>query len=118
MIQCTIRQQCSTPEDRPYHALPGTVLQSCVTAMAVAQTTWACAAGDLYLAAMDAVNPINPDALFTIKGADQSVYAFNGGQGFVTDETLVAETQSSNPNAFFRTLLAKSYANQVKLFRL
>ena len=64
---------------------------------------------------MDAVNPINPDALFTIKGADQSVYAFNGGQGFVTDETLVAETHSSNPNAFFRTLLAKSYANQVML---
>lgn len=70
-------------------------------------------AGDLYLAAMDAVNPINPDALFTIKGADQAIYSFNGGQGFVTDQTLVAETQSSNPNAFFRTLLAKSYANQV-----
>lgn len=69
--------------------------------------------GDLYLAVMDAVNPINPDALFTIKGADQSIYAMNGGQGFVTDQTLVAETQSSNPNAFFRTLLAKSYANQV-----
>lgn len=69
-------------------------------------------AGDLYLAAMEATNPINPDALFMIKGADQSTLTTNGGQGFVTSETIISESGSSNPNAFFRTLLAKSYSTQ------
>ena len=69
-------------------------------------------AGDLYLTAMEATNPINPDALFMIKGADQSTLTTNGGQGFVTSETIISESGSSNPNAFFRTLLAKSYSTQ------
>ncbi|KAL3142124.1 hypothetical protein ABBQ32_004742 [Trebouxia sp. C0010 RCD-2024] len=68
--------------------------------------------GDLYLAAMDAVNPINPSALFMIKGADQTIYTTNGGQGFVTDQQLITAAQCSNPNAFFRSLLAKSYSTQ------
>ena len=70
-------------------------------------------AGDLYLAAMDAINPINPSALFMIKGADQTIYTTNGGQGFVTDQQLISAAQCSNPNAFFRSLLAKSYSTQV-----
>ena len=70
-------------------------------------------AGDLYLAAMEATNPINPDALFMIKGADQSTLTTNGGQGFVTSQTIISESYSSNPNAFFRTLLSKSYSTQV-----
>ncbi len=67
----------------------------------------------MYLAAMEATNPINPDALFMIKGADQSTLTTNGGQGFVTSQTIISESYSSNPNAFFRTLLSKSYSTQV-----
>ena len=62
---------------------------------------------------MEATNPINPDALFLIKGADQSTLTTNGGQGFVTSQTIISESYSSNPNAFFRTLLSKSYSTQV-----
>ncbi len=62
---------------------------------------------------MDATNPINPNALFMIKGADQSTLTTNGGQGFVTSQTIISESYSSNPNAFFRTLLSKSYSTQV-----
>lgn len=72
-----------------------------------------CCAGDLYLAAMDAINPINPNALFMVKGADQTIYTTNGGQGFVTDQQLITAAQCSNPNAFFRSLLSKSYSTQV-----
>lgn len=64
---------------------------------------------------MDAINPINPSALFMIKGADQTIYTTNGGQGFVTDQQLITAAQCSNPNAFFRSLLAKSYSTQVHL---
>ena len=62
---------------------------------------------------MEAVNPINPSALFLIKGADQTIYTTNGGQGFVTDQQLITAAQCSNPNAFFRSLLSKSYSTQV-----
>lgn len=62
---------------------------------------------------MEATNPINPNALFMIKGADQSTLTTNGGQGFVTSQTIISESYSSNPNAFFRTLLSKSYSTQV-----
>lgn len=62
---------------------------------------------------MDAINPINPSALFMIKGANQTIYTTNGGQGFVTDQQLITAAQCSNPNAFFRSLLAKSYSTQV-----
>lgn len=64
---------------------------------------------------MDAINPINPNALFMIKGADQTIYTTNGGQGFVTDQQLISAAQCSNPNAFFRSLLAKSYSTQAWL---
>ena len=73
-------------------------------------------AGDLYLAAMEATNPINPDALFMIKGADQSTLTTNGGQGFITNQQIISESGSSNPNAFFRSLLSKSYSTQVCSF--
>ena len=63
---------------------------------------------------MDAINPINPSALFMVKGADQTIYTTNGGQGFVTDQQLITAAQCSNPNAFFRSLLAKSYSTQVR----
>lgn len=65
---------------------------------------------------MDAINPINPSALFMIKGADQTIYTTNGGQGFVTDQQLITAAQCSNPNAFFRSLLAKSYSTQASVF--
>ena len=66
---------------------------------------------------MDAINPINPSALFMVKGADQTIYTTNGGQGFVTDQQLITAAQCSNPNAFFRSLLSKSYSTQVLWLR-
>ena len=62
---------------------------------------------------MEATNPINPNALFMIKGADQSTLTTNGGQGFITNQQILTESYSSNPNAFFRSLLSKSYSTQV-----
>lgn len=63
---------------------------------------------DLYLAVMDAVYPINSEALFFIEGTAQGDIGANWGDGFST-----ADSGLSNPSSFFNTLLTKPYLNQV-----
>jgi aryl-phospho-beta-D-glucosidase BglC (GH1 family) len=68
---------------------------------------------DLYLSAMDALYPINPDALFFIEGTGQGGIGANWGDGFATDHNLIVQNGLSDPNPFFQALLQKPYANQV-----
>ena len=70
-------------------------------------------AGDLYLAAMDAVHAVNPGMLFMVEGCGQNGLAQNWGDGLATDPALVSERGLSDPNPFFTGLLAKPYAGQV-----
>lgn len=70
-------------------------------------------AGDLYIAAMEALYPINPAILFLVEGTAQPQFVVNQGDGFVTSVPLIEATGASNPSTFFRTLLTKPYAQQV-----
>ena len=70
-------------------------------------------AGDLYIAAMEALYPINPAILFLVEGTAQPQFVVNAGDGFVTSVPLIEATGASNPSTFFRTLLTKPYAQQV-----
>lgn len=68
---------------------------------------------DLYLSAMDAIYPINPEALFFIEGAGQGTIGANWGDGFATDPDLVSQNGLSNPTAFFDELINKPYVDQL-----
>eukprot|EP00891_Asterochloris_glomerata_P005014 jgi/Astpho2/5014/Aster-05948 len=70
-------------------------------------------ASDLYIAAMEALYPINPAILFLVEGTAQPQFVVNQGDGFVTSVPLIEATGASNPSTFFRTLLTKPYAQQV-----
>ena len=76
---------------------------------------FAAGAGDLYLAAMDAIYAVNPNVLFFIEGTGQSGLADNWGDGLCTDETTIASYGISDPNPFFTTLMGKAYLAQVSL---
>ncbi|HSX37466.1 MAG TPA: cellulase family glycosylhydrolase, partial [Chlamydiales bacterium] len=67
----------------------------------------------LYLAMMDAVYPVNPDALFFIEGAGQGGIGCNWGDGFCTDAALISANGLSDPTLFFSALMHKPYLNQV-----
>ncbi len=73
------------------------------------------ALGDLYLALMDAVYPINPQALFFIEGTGQGGVGANWGDGFATDANLISQYGLSDPRPFFNALLQKPYLNQVAI---
>lgn len=68
---------------------------------------------DLYVSIMEAVYPINNEALFFIEGTGQGDIGANWGDGFATDPHLIAEYNLSNPRSFFDTLFTKPYLNQV-----
>lgn len=68
---------------------------------------------DLYLSAMDAIYPINKQVLFFIEGTGQGGIDANWGDGFATNPQLISQYGLSDPNAFFKALAEKSYANQV-----
>lgn len=67
----------------------------------------------LYIAAMDALYPINSDLIFFIEGAGQGGIQANWGDGFCTNPQTISSYGLSDPNPFFETLLAKPYLNQV-----
>jgi len=69
-------------------------------------------AGDLYLAAMDAIYAVNPNVLFFIEGTGQSGLAENWGDGLCTDASTISSYGISDPNPFFTTLMGKQYLNQ------
>lgn len=68
---------------------------------------------DLYISAMDALYPINPNALFFVEGTGQGGIGANWGDGFATDQTLINTYGLSSARPFFDTLLTKPYLNQV-----
>ncbi|EIE18857.1 hypothetical protein COCSUDRAFT_59785 [Coccomyxa subellipsoidea C-169] len=77
---------------------------------------------NIYMAALDALNPINPKALFFLQGklpalntlrAGQTALTRSPGDGFATDANLIRKYNLSDPNAFFKTLLIRPYVNQV-----
>ncbi len=70
-------------------------------------------AGDLYLAAMDAIYAVNPNVLFFIEGTGQSGLADNWGDGLCTDASTISSYGISDPNPFFTTLMGKAYLAQV-----
>lgn len=68
-------------------------------------------AGDLFLAAMDALHPIAPHALFYLGGTtQQGVY----GDGFATSG-LDPNSASDDATPFFQQLTQRAYARQVVL---
>ncbi|BDA48966.1 probable major extracellular endoglucanase at N-terminal half [Coccomyxa sp. Obi] len=68
---------------------------------------------NIYMAAMDALNPINPQTLFFLQGTGQTALTRSPGDGFATDMNLIQKYNLSDPNAFFKTLLIRPYVNQV-----
>lgn len=68
---------------------------------------------ELYISAMDAIYPINPEVLFFIEGTGQGDIGANWGDGFATDSDLLSQNGLSNPTAFFDALLSKPYVDQV-----
>lgn len=68
---------------------------------------------NLYLTLMDAIYPVNSDILFFIEGTGQSNMGANHGDGFATDQALIAQNSLSDPRPFFDILLTKPYLNQV-----
>lgn len=61
---------------------------------------------------MDAIYPINPNALFFIQGPAQPTPISYAGSGYVTNQAYLSTTGTS-PDTFFRSLLVKPYSNQV-----
>jgi aryl-phospho-beta-D-glucosidase BglC (GH1 family) len=68
---------------------------------------------DLYLAAMDALYPLNHHLLFFVEGTGQGNFVMNWGDGLVTDAATIARTGISDPNPFFKALLTRPYLNNV-----
>lgn len=69
---------------------------------------------NIYLAAMDALNQLNPQALFFLQGAGQTSLTKSPGDGYVTDTATLQKYNLSDPSAFFKTLLVRPYVNQVR----
>ena len=67
----------------------------------------------MYLAAMDAIYPINNNVLFFIEGTGQQGLAYNWGDGLATASSAIAAAGVSDPNAFFTALMGREYLNQV-----
>lgn len=56
---------------------------------------------------------VSPTTLFLIEGCGQLGQALNWGDGYITDATLIAISDITDPNPFFTTLLGKPYLNNV-----
>lgn len=68
---------------------------------------------NIYLAVMDALSQLNPQALFFLQGAGQTALTRSPGDGFATDSSAIATYGISDPTAFFKTLLIRPYVSQV-----
>eukprot|EP00884_Botryococcus_braunii_P017027 jgi/Botrbrau1/4007/Bobra.0016s0017.2 len=73
------------------------------------------AVGDLYLAAMDALWPVNPAAAFLLAGTGQTSLYPSAGAGFATVEDVVRPYRLSSPRSFLKELLLRPYASKVVL---
>ena len=56
---------------------------------------------------------VSPTTLFFVEGGGQLPYSMCWGDGFVTDPSIIAAGNLSDPNPFFQTLLTKPYLNNV-----
>ena len=56
---------------------------------------------------------ISPTTLFLVEGGGQLPYAMCWGDGFVTNSSIIAANNLSDPNPFFQTLLTKPYLSNV-----
>jgi aryl-phospho-beta-D-glucosidase BglC (GH1 family) len=71
--------------------------------------------GDLYLQAMDAIEAASPGTVYFIEGTGQGALNTNWGDGFCTDNDLIAQHKLSNPRPFFAALMRKPYGRHVVL---
>lgn len=69
---------------------------------------------NIYLAAMDALNQLNPQALYFLQGSGQTAVTKSPGDGYITDTATLQKYNLSDPSAFFKTLLIRPYVNQVR----
>ena len=69
--------------------------------------------GDLYLSAMDALDAISSAAIYFIEGTGQQSFVTGWGDGFVTDASLIAQHNLSDPRPFLNALLGKAYVTRV-----
>ena len=69
---------------------------------------------NMYLAAMDALSPIAPQALFFLAGCGQAALTQSPGDGFATDANTIKALNLSDPTSFFKTLLLRPYVNQAR----
>ncbi|CAK0786597.1 hypothetical protein CVIRNUC_009811 [Coccomyxa viridis] len=65
-----------------------------------------------YTGLMDAMWPICPDCLFIGEGTGATNLAANWGDGFVTNQAVVAQSGVSDATAFFNDLVTKPYVQQ------
>ena len=69
--------------------------------------------GDLYLSAMDALDAISSAAIYFIEGTGQQSFVTGWGDGFVTNASLIAQHNLSDPRPFLNALLGKAYVTRV-----
>ena len=73
------------------------------------------AAGDLYLAALDAVFGVWDGFVALVEGCGQPGLARNWGDGFATDPSVLASRRLSDPRPFLDALVGRRYVGQVAL---
>ena len=69
--------------------------------------------GDMSLRVMDALHAVNPGFLYVLEGCGQANLAKNWGDGMAVDPDLVRDRRLTDPNPFFRALMARPYLSQV-----
>lgn len=70
---------------------------------------------DLYLQGMDAIEAAAPGTLYFIEGTGQLAINTNWGDGYATNNDIIARKGLSNPRPFFARLMRKRYARHVIL---
>jgi hypothetical protein len=71
-------------------------------------------AGDLYLAAMDAIHAVWPGGFVVlVEGCGQHGLARNWGDGLASEEGILSSRRLSDPRPFLSTLVRRPFARQV-----
>ncbi|CAL5222763.1 g5175 [Coccomyxa viridis] len=66
-----------------------------------------------YLNAMDAIYKVSPTTLFFVEGCGQLGFSLCWGDGFVTDDAVIAQYGLTDPKPFLTAALGRPYANQI-----
>lgn len=51
-----------------------------------------------------------------VAGTGQNMFGLNWGNGFITNQAIIASRGLSDPNSFFQDLIRKPYLNSVSWF--